>query len=67
MKRLAVELFGDYVEPQPPQPTESERLRRTAAQLRELANKGMKPRAYAKKAAEWEREAERLEALLCGS
>lgn len=39
------------------QPTESERLLAQAARLRELAARGMKPRAYIK-------EAERLESLV---
>lgn len=38
-------------------------LRRSAANLRDLAARGMKPRAYAKQAAQWEAEAEALEAL----
>ena len=42
----------------------AEVLRRTAANLRDLAAKGMKPRAYAKKAAEFEAAADKLETAI---
>src|SRR5258707_2674420 len=56
-KRLHDALFPDGL-PRPtcPQPSEKENLWRRAAELRALAARGMKPRAY-------KREAERLEAL----
>jgi hypothetical protein len=58
-ERLRVALFGPegLRLPEPKQPTESEVLLRQAAQLRDLAARGMKPRAYLKKAIELEREA----------
>ena len=40
----------------------AEALRRTAATLRDLAALGMKPRAYARRAAEFEADADRLDA-----
>lgn len=55
-RRLSLALFGPsglQCEPTP-QPTEREKLLAQAARLRELADRGMKPRAYRK-------EAERLE------
>ena len=62
MKREAKILFaGIDLNPPVPQPTEAERLRRWATELRALAERGMKPRAYAKKAAELEARAEQLE------
>ncbi len=62
MDRLGKALFG----PQglqgptpPPQPTPRERLLREAAQCRDLASRGMRPRAYIKQAEWCEAEAER--------
>lgn len=52
-KRLSRALFGDYVPPTlPPQPSEIEKLQREAAQCRDLASRGMRPRAFIKQA-EW--------------
>jgi len=44
----------------PPQPTQAEALYRQAAQLRELADRGMSPTKYRKKATKLEAEAARL-------
>lgn len=57
-ERNRVALFGPngLQKPSYQQPTEKETLLRRAAELRELANRGMKPRAYKK-------EADRLEAM----
>lgn len=62
--RLSAALFGPDGMPGPtcPQPTRAEALRVQAARLRDLAARGMKPRAFAKQAAELEREAAVLEA-----
>ena len=55
------ELFGDGLPyPQAEQPTETERLLRQAEELRELAARGMKPRAYIKEAIELESRAAQL-------
>jgi len=55
-ERLRRKLFGDGLSyPQAKQPSKAKALRRRAAELRELASRGVKPRAYVK-------EAERLEA-----
>lgn len=43
------------------QPTKQERLRRQAANLRDLAARGMKPRAFPKEAARLEAEAAALD------
>jgi len=61
-KRLAIALFGEGGIPRasPPQPTQKERLLRQAKTLRDLAARGMKPRAFAKEAARLEAEAELL-------
>jgi len=61
-KRLCVALFGEkgLELPKTKQPSEKERLLRQAKQLRELAERGMKPRAYKKKAEELEIEASKL-------
>jgi len=60
-ERTRRELLGDGLAfPACQQPTEAERLRRQAAQLRTLADRGMKPRAYRRKADELERMADRL-------
>ncbi len=61
-ERFRQELFGKkglQIEG-PKQPTEAESLNRQAAQLRDLASRGMKPRAYAKKADELEAKAKAL-------
>lgn len=61
-ERLRQELFGDGLPfPTCPQQTEAECLRREAADLRELAARGMKPRAHRKRAAELEQQADLLE------
>ena len=44
------QLFADLVPGLPAQPSERESLLRQAAELRELAKRGMKPRAYLKAA-----------------
>ncbi len=63
-KRLAKALFGDESLKGEDVPTpKSVILRRTAANLRGLAERGMKPRAYKKKVEELEREATKLEAV----
>ena len=50
-KRLLKELFPEGLEPPTcRQPTEKEYLLRKASELRELANRGFKPRAYLKEA-----------------
>lgn len=58
LKRAAVDIFGTegLQPPQCTQPTERESYLRQAAQLRDLAARGMSVRKYT-------REAERLEAL----
>lgn len=54
-------LFGDGLAfPQTEQEPTKDRLLRQARTLRELADRGMKPRAYRKEAARLEEEAERL-------
>jgi len=61
-KRLSIALFGAGGIPraQCPQPKESERLLRQAANLRDLAARGMKPRKFPKEAARLEAEAAEL-------
>ena len=60
-ERARRELFGDGLPyPNVKQPTEAERLLQQAQELRDLAARGMKPRAYIKKAKELEAEARRL-------
>ena len=60
-ERTHRELFGDGLErPRCKQPTEKEYLLKLAAELRDLANRGMKPRAYNKTADELEAQAELL-------
>jgi hypothetical protein len=61
-QRLSEKLFGpggmdEAVKPVIPQPSETESLLRQAQQLRDLAGRGMKPKAYAAKAAELEAKA----------
>lgn len=62
-KRLSTALFGPngLQGPQVKQPTEIERLRRDAANLRDLASRGLKPRAHAKLADQFEARAIELE------
>ncbi len=57
-KRLSTALFGEggLAGPTVKQPTEKEHLLRKATELRDLASRGMRPRAFVKEAA-------RLEAL----
>ncbi len=63
LERVRRELFGDGLAyPTAPQPTEAESLRRQAAELRELADRGMRPRAYRKKAGELEALADECDA-----
>lgn len=54
--RLAKELTP-LAPPSCPQPSKTEYLLRQAAELRSLASRGMKPRAYLRKAEALEREA----------
>jgi len=62
MRREAERLFaGIDLNPPVPQPTEAVRLRRAAAQLRDLAGRGMSTKKYLHKAAELEAQAELLE------
>lgn len=58
-KRLADALFGDRscFKVQTEQPTERETLLRRARELRELAARGVKPRAYIKQAEQLEAQA----------
>ena len=66
-RRLFTELFGDCecLKPKgPKQPTEVERLRSHATQLLELAERGMHPRSYRKKANEMFALADELEEKL---
>jgi hypothetical protein len=62
MKREAGKLFSGVVLKPVAQPAKWEVLRRQAATLRDLAARGMRPRAYPKAAAELEALADRLEA-----
>lgn len=64
-QRLGVALFGPNGMPAPQvkQPSEVVRLRREAGVLRDLASRGMKPRAYAKEAKRLEEEAMKLESV----
>ncbi len=58
LKRLHDELFPNgFPEPSCPQPTRRETLLRQVAELRGLAERGMKPRAYLKRAIELEIQA----------
>ena len=58
-ERIRHNLFGDAIpKPCAVQPTQYETLMRQAQELRDLALRGMKPRAYAKKAAALELEAQ---------
>lgn len=61
-KRLSIALFGPagLQKPEPRQPDEKERLLQEAANLRELAARGMKPRAFIKQAKNLERLAATL-------
>lgn len=63
-KRISIALFGPGGMPRPglrPQPTKAESLRREAANLRDLAARGMRPRAFNKQADWCEAEAARLD------
>lgn len=59
LERVSKELFGDggLAAPTTQQPSNVEVLLRQAKELRDLAARGMKPRAYLKKAEELERMA----------
>ena len=61
LERERVRLFGPDGLPWPqcPQPSRADRLRQQAAELRKLAEGGMYPRKYRRKAAELEAEADR--------
>ena len=62
VERLRRDLFGDGMKrSEPEQPTEIVRLRRQADELMGLAERGMKPRAYKKKANELYAMADELE------
>lgn len=64
-ENLRVALFGKAGLPQPglpPQPTKQESLRRQAANLRDLADRGMRPRAFRRDAALLEAQADALDA-----
>ena len=57
-ERVRRHLFGDGLVKAPvPQPSERETLLRRAQELRKLAVRGMKPRAYIKQAEQLERQA----------
>ena len=57
-ERIRRELFPDGLAPPScPQPTKAESLLHQAAELRSLAARGMKPRAYLRRAEALEREA----------
>ncbi len=64
MDKFANELFGnggrELLKPTCKQPTEKESLLRQAETLRDLAKRGMKPRAYLKQAIELENQANLL-------
>ena len=61
-ERRLSDMIGPISGPKPPtQPTESERLRQQAKELSGLAARGMKPKAYVKKAAELSARADQLE------
>ena len=59
VERLGKQLFGEHglPKPQAKQPAEKERMLQQAKELRGLAERGMKPRAYMKRAEELERQA----------
>lgn len=61
-KKLSLDLFGPngLERPKCKQPTEKESLLRHAAQLRDLAARGMRPRAFTKDAAMLEAKASLL-------
>ena len=61
-KRLSIALFGPEGMPFPTasQPSTEEVLIRQASQLRELAARGLKPRAYLKRAIELEERISRI-------
>ena len=61
--RLSLALFGPegLQRPVTTQPSKAVKLRRWAAELRALANRGMRPRAYYAKADQLERQANTLE------
>ena len=58
LNRLHKELFPDgFPQPSCPQPSQKERLLQQAKELRELADRGMHPRSYRKRAEELEAKA----------
>ena len=58
-ERVRRELFGDGLPyPTCKQPTQKERLLRQAKNLRELAARGMRPKAFIREAEELEKQAE---------
>lgn len=62
VERLRVSLFGEQglKRPEPKQPSKKDALLQQAKRLRELAERGMKPRAYKKEAKRLEAEAAKL-------
>ena len=61
-KRITAKIFeGIDLRPQTPQVSLAERLRHQALELRGLAARGMKPRAYALRAAQLEAEADAID------
>ena len=65
-ERLRQELFGDGLKQTlSRQPSKAKRLRRQAAELRELASRRMHPKVYKRKAAELEKQAAKIEEELC--
>ncbi len=64
-ERIRQSLFGDGLAwPKCPEPPKAVTLRRQAATLRGLAERGMKPRAYLKRAIALEAEANALDAII---
>ena len=61
-KRLSLALWGEegLQAPTCPQPTEYERLMREAANLRDLASRGMHPRSFVKQAEKLESQASEI-------
>ena len=66
-ERVRQELFGDGLSwPTCPQPSERDILLRQAADLRVLADRGMRPRAYRRQAVELEKRANGERCSDCG-
>ena len=65
-EKLRIALFGQEGIPHPglpPQPTRQERLRQQAARLRDLADRGMRVKAFRRDAAMLEAQADALDAV----